>query len=55
MAEAEVEAEGFEPSVPLGTFAFKLREAMYGSSREARNRWSRPRTGVARTLANGDE
>jgi hypothetical protein len=44
------EAEGFEPSVPLGTFAFKLREATYGSSHGVRYCCSRLGTGVTRTL-----
>jgi hypothetical protein len=49
------EAEGFEPPVPLGTLAFKVCEAAYGSSRSACYRWSRLRTTVARTVVNGHE
>jgi hypothetical protein len=32
---AVAEAEGFEPPVPSGTLAFKLRAATYGGSHEA--------------------
>jgi hypothetical protein len=49
------EAEGFEPPVPLGTLAFKLRAATYGSSHGMRYRWSQPETAITRTVVNRHE
>ncbi len=49
------EAEGFEPPVPLGTLAFKVRAAAYGSGHEARCRWSRSEISVTRTVVNWHE
>jgi hypothetical protein len=37
---AIAEAEGFEPPVPCGTFAFKVLETPFKGSREAHYRWS---------------
>jgi hypothetical protein len=49
------EAAGFEPRTPRGWLAFKVCEAMYGSSRGVCYCWSRLRTTVARTVVNGHE
>jgi hypothetical protein len=48
-------AEGFEPSVPCGTLAFKILATPFRSVREVRYRWSHTGTDISRTAANGHE